>query len=349
MPRLAIWTNIFLITIHQTLKNGGLVKLQSFIRALGFSVLLSSSLVALAAYPDRPVTIIIGFPPGTGTDTVTRIMADRLSQRMGQQFLVENKVGVAGSIGAGIASKAKPDGYTLLVSASAPMSINPHIYKTLSYSPLTDFTPIGMLVWLPYLMVVNPNDPANTLQQFLANAQKSPTPVNYGSTGNGATSNLVMSVLAKRANIEMTQVPYKGSSQAQADVIGGQLPVTFDTLSSSIAMVRAGKLKPLAVATLKRTELAPDIPTVVEQGFPGFEIGAWLGLFGPVGLPPAIQKTLLNEINLILQEPETRAKLAKGGAEVRSSSSSGEFSVFLKNDYENTGKLIRDFNIKPME
>ena len=325
------------------------MKLQSFIRALIFSVLSSSCFVVLAAYPDRPVTIIIGFPPGTGTDTVTRIMADRLSQRMGQQFLVENKVGVAGSIGAGIAAKAKPDGYILLVSASAPMSINPHIYKTLSYSPLTDFTPIGMLVWLPYLMVVNPNDPANTLQQFLANAQKSPTPISYGSTGNGATSNLVMSVLAKRANIEMTQVPYKGSSQAQADVIGGQLPVTFDTLSSSIAMVRAGRLKPLAVATLKRTELAPEIPTVVEQGFPGFEIGAWLGLFGPVGLPPAIQKTLLNEINLILQEPETRAKLAKGGAEVRSSSSSGEFSVFLKNDYENTGKLIRDFNIKPME
>ncbi len=325
------------------------MKLQFFIRALGFSVLLSSSLVALAAYPDRPVTIIIGFPPGTGTDTVTRIMADRLSQRMGQQFLVENKVGVAGSIGAGIAAKAKPDGYTLLVSASAPMSINPHIYKNLSYSPLTDFTPIGMLVWLPYLMVVNPNDPANTLQQFLANTQKSSAPISYGSTGNGSTSNLVMSVLAKRANIEMTQVPYKGSSQAQADVIGGQLPVTFDTLSSSIAMVKAGKLKPLAVATLKRTELAPEIPTVVEQGFPGFEIGAWLGLFGPVGLPPAIQKTLLNEINLILQEPETRAKLAKGGAEVRASSSSGEFAVFLKNDYENTGKLIRDFNINPME
>jgi tripartite-type tricarboxylate transporter receptor subunit TctC len=268
---------------------------------------------------------------------------------MGQQFLVENKVGVAGSIGAGIVAKAKPDGYTLLVSASAPMSINPHIYKNLTYSPLTDFTPIGMLVWLPYLMVVNPNDPANTLQQFLANAQKSPTPISYGSTGNGATSNLVMSVLAKRANIEMTQVPYKGSSQAQADVIGGQLPVTFDTLSSSIAMVKAGKLKPLAVATLKRTELAPEIPTVVEQGFPGFEIGAWLGLFGPLGLPPAIQKTLLNEINLILQEPETRAKLAKGGAEVRASTSSGEFAVFLKNDYDNTGKLIRDFNIKPME
>ena len=325
------------------------MKLQFFIRALGFSVLLSSPFIALAAYPDRPVTIIIGFPPGTGTDTVTRIMADRLSQRMGQQFLVENKVGVAGSIGAGIAAKAKPDGYTLLVSASAPMSINPHIYKNLTYSPLTDFTPIGMLVWLPYLMVVNPNDPANTLQQFLANAQKSSTPISYGSTGNGATSNLVMSVLAKRANIEMTQVPYKGSSQAQADVIGGQLPVTFDTLSSSIAMVRAGKLKPLAVATLKRTELAPEIPTVVEQGFPGFEIGAWLGLFGPVGLPPTIQKTLLNEINLILQEPETRAKLAKAGAEVRTSPSSTEFAVFLKNDYDNTGKLIRDFNIKPME
>ena len=325
------------------------MKLQFFIRALGFSVLLSSPFIALAAYPDRPVTIIIGFPPGTGTDTVTRIMADRLSQRMGQQFLVENKVGVAGSIGAGIAAKAKPDGYTLLVSASAPMSINPHIYKNLTYSPLTDFTPIGMLVWLPYLMVVNPNDPANTLQQFLANAQKSSTPISYGSTGNGATSNLVMSVLAKRANIEMTQVPYKGSSQAQADVIGGQLPVTFDTLSSSIAMVRAGKLKPMAVATLKRTELAPEIPTVVEQGFPGFEIGAWLGLFGPVGLPPTIQKTLLNEINLILQEPETRAKLAKAGAEVRTSPSSTEFAVFLKNDYDNTGKLIRDFNIKPME
>jgi tripartite-type tricarboxylate transporter receptor subunit TctC len=297
----------------------------------------------------QTIRFIVPFTPGSGTDVVARLIANKVADSLGTSIFIENKPGAGGTIGAALVAKSAPDGYTFLVSASAPMSINPHIYKSLSYSPLTDFTPIGMLVWLPYLMVVNPNDPANTLQQFLANAQKSPTPISYGSTGNGATSNLVMSVLAKRANIEMTQVPYKGSSQAQADVIGGQLPVTFDTLSSSIAMVKAGKLKPLAVATLKRTELAPEIPTVVEQGFPGFEIGAWLGLFGPVGLPPVVQKTLLTEINLILQEPETRAKLAKGGAEVRSSSSSGEFVVFLKNDYENTGKLIRDFNIKPME
>ena len=142
------------------------MKLNRLIKFFGLIFLASNAMLALAAYPDRPVTIIIGFPPGTGTDTVTRIMADRLSQRMGQQFLVDNKVGVAGSIGAGIAAKAKPDGYTLLVSASAPMSINPHIYKNLTYNPLTDFTPIGMLVWLPYLMVVNPNDPAKTLQHF---------------------------------------------------------------------------------------------------------------------------------------------------------------------------------------
>lgn len=317
------------------------------------SMLLSGALLiagsvaqAQEKYPSKPVTIVVGFPPGTATDTVARLVGEKLSQRLGQQFIVDNRPGAGGSIGAGIGARAKPDGYTIMIGASAPQAINPHIYSKLSYDARKDFSPIGLLVWLPYLFVVAPDNPAKDLNGWLENARRNPSSVNYGTSGIGTTSHLVMSVLLSRAGVTMSHVPYKGSTQVQTDIIGGQVNATFDTMVSLLPMVKGGKLKALAVSTPKRTELLPNVPTVAEQGFPGFDMGAWLGLVAPAGVPAEIRNKLATEVNAILAEPETRKKLTQLGAEVRTSSSPEEFDGFLKREYEDWGKIVHEFNVK---
>ncbi|MDK3022650.1 tripartite tricarboxylate transporter substrate binding protein [Cupriavidus taiwanensis] len=306
----------------------------------------SQSTLAQDGYPSKPVTIVVGFPPGTATDTVSRVLAERLSQRLGQQFIVDNRPGAGGSIAAGIGARAKPDGYTLLVVGAASQAINPHLYNKLTYDAKKDFAPIGQLAWLPYLFVVNKDNPAKDLRQFLAQAKKSPNSVTYASTGVGTGAHLVMSVLLAKAGVQMVHVPYKGSGQAQTDLLGGQVMCSFDTMVSELAMVKSGKLKALAISTPRRSEIFPDVPTVAEQGFPGFDLGVWLGLIGPAGLPAEIQNRLAKEVNLILAEPETRTKLIQLGTEVRGTSSPQEFGKIIRTDYEYWGKVVRDFNVK---
>ncbi|MGE8613138.1 MAG: Bug family tripartite tricarboxylate transporter substrate binding protein [Achromobacter veterisilvae] len=198
---------------------------------------------AQAPYPARPVTILVGFPPGTATDTVARMLGDRLAQRLGQQFIVENKPGAGGSIAAGLGARAKPDGYTLMIGASAPQAINPHVYPNLNYDARKDFAPIGLLTWLPYLFVVGPDNPARNLNEFLAAVKAKPDQYTYATTGVGTTSHLVTSVLLSKAGARMIHVPYKGSSQAQTDIVGGRTYATFDTMVSSLALVKAGRAR----------------------------------------------------------------------------------------------------------
>ncbi len=323
-------------------------------RALGMLAAVAGSALLLAAqpalaqdkYPSKPVTIVVGFPPGTATDIVARTLGERLSTRLGQQFIVDNRPGAGGSIGAGIGARSKPDGYTIMIGASAPQAINPHVYSKLSYDARKDFSPIGLLVWLPYLFVVAPDNPAKDLKEWLDITRKNPDAVNYGTTGIGTTSHLVMSVLMSRAGLKLSHVPYKGSTQVQTDIIGGQISVTFDTMVSLLPMVKGGKLKALAVSTPKRTELLPNVPTVAEQGFPGFDMGAWLGFVAPAGVPAEIRNKLASEVNAILAEPETRKKLTLLGAEVRTTASPEQFEAFMKNEYDEWGKIVRQFNVK---
>jgi tripartite-type tricarboxylate transporter receptor subunit TctC len=317
---------------------------------VSFTFILISCLslqVNAQSYPNRVIKLVVPFPPGGLIDNAARLIGPELSKELGQPVVIENKPGAGGNLAAADVAKASPDGYTLLM-ASAPLSISPALYKTLPYNPAS-IEPIAVLGQLPNVLMVNPESGINTVADLVKRARANPGKLNYASNGNGTSLHLSAEMLKNQAGIFVVHIPYRGSTFANVGLVSKEVDFMFDNLPPALGLINGNKLKPLAVATLKRTELAPEIPTVVEQGFPGFEIGAWLGLFGPVGLPPAIQKTLLNEINLILQEPETRAKLAKGGAEVRTSASSPEFAVFLKNDYENTGKLIRDFNIKPME
>ncbi|HEY9319426.1 MAG TPA: tripartite tricarboxylate transporter substrate binding protein [Achromobacter sp.] len=306
----------------------------------------AAALAQDAPYPAKPVTILVGFPPGTATDTVARMLSERLAQRMGQQFIVENKPGAGGSIAAGLGTRAKPDGYTLMIGASAPQAINPHVYPNLNYDARKDFAPIGLITWLPYLFVVSPDNPARDLKGFLAAAKAKPGQLTYATTGMGTTSHLVTAVLLSKAGATMVHVPYKGSSQGQTDIVGGRTTATFDTMVSSLAMVKSGRLKALAVSTPERVAMLPDVPTVAEQGFPGFDMGAWLGLIAPAGIPPAIQERLAREMNAVLADTAVRDKLGELGAQVRTTPTPAAFGAMMKSEYDAWGAIVSEFKVK---
>ncbi len=296
-------------------------------------------------YPMRNVTIIVGFPPGTATDVVTRILAERLAVRLKKPFVIDNKPGQGGSLGAGAAAKAVPDGYTLLMSAPAPLAINPNLYAKLSYDPQKDFAPIGLTSWLSYILVVRPDLGVNTVPELVAKARANPGQISFASIGNGTTSHLLMTMLAQRTETRFNHIPYKGSAQSQTDVIGGQVDMTFDTVTSLLPHVKAGRLKAIAVSSLNRSGFAPNIPTISEQGVPGFDAGAWLGLLAPAGTPRAIVDKLHRELSQILDEPETRKRLADAGTEILKSSPE-EFAAHIRSEFLKWGKLVRESGAK---
>ncbi len=296
-------------------------------------------------YPNKAVTIIVGFPPGTATDSVGRVLGERFAQRLGKPFLIENKAGQGGSIGAAAAAKAAPDGYTLIISATAPMATNPHLYANLTYDPLRDFAPIGLLSWLPYALVVNSNSKINTFQDFLVQAKAQPGALNYASIGNGTTTHLLMTMLMQSTGVKLNHIPYKGSAQAQTDLIGGQVDLTFDTMVSVMPHVKSGRLRALAVSTLGRSKYAPEIPTLNELGVTGFDAGAWLGLLAPAGTPKPIVEKLNRELNAILEEPETQKRLLAMGAEILKGTPD-QFATHMKTEYTKWGKLVRETGVK---
>jgi tripartite-type tricarboxylate transporter receptor subunit TctC len=298
-----------------------------------------------AGYPSKMVTIIVGFPPGTATDSVARILSSRLATRLGQPFIVDNKPGLGGSLGAGAAAKARPDGHTLVLSATAPLATNPHLYAHLPYDSMRDFAPIGLTSWLPYVLVVNAESKTNTFPALIARAKAEPGKLNYASIGNGTTSHLLVTMLMQRTGTKMNHIPYKGSGQAQTDLLGGRVDLTFDTMVSAMPHVKAGKLKALAVSTLTRAKFAPEIPTLNELGLSGFNAGAWLGLLAPAGTPKPIVEKLNRELNAILDEPETQKKLLAIGAEIKKSTPD-EFSAFIKSENEKWGNLVRESGAK---
>ncbi|WP_151446675.1 Bug family tripartite tricarboxylate transporter substrate binding protein [Lacisediminimonas profundi] len=300
---------------------------------------------AAAGYPNRPVTLVVGFPPGTATDSVARVLAERFAARLGQPFIIENRPGQGGSIGAAVVAKAKPDGYTLVVSATAPMSINPYVYKNLTYEPMRDFAPIGLHTWLPYSLVVNTKSSINSFEDLKSKAAANPGALTFASIGNGTTSHLVMALLMQRTGMKLTHVPYKGSSQAQTDLIGGQVDMTFDTVVSMMPHIKSGKLKPLAVSTMKRSSHLPEVRTLNEMGVPNFEVGAWLGMLAPAGTPPAIIAKLNRELNAILDEPAPQQKLLGMGSEILKSTPE-EFTAHIKAENERWSKLVRDTGTK---
>ena len=292
------------------------------------------------SYPSRPIKVVVGFPPGQATDVIARLMAAKLAESLGQPVVVENRPGKGGSLGAEAVAKSPPDGYTLLVSATAPLATNFNLYPSVGYNPATDFAPISLMAWLPFVLIVNPSVPANTLAELIAYAKTRPGALSYASSGNGTTAHLTMEMLKKAAGIDILHVPYKGGVAALSDVMAGQLQMGWDTALFVLPHVKAGKVRAIATASPTRSPLMPDIPAAAET-VPGFSSGAWLGLVAPAGTPRDIVNRLNAELHKLMKTPELAEKLAGLGSEVLLSTPD-EFHEHIRRELVKWGKAVKD-------
>lgn len=297
-------------------------------------------------YPDKPISILIGFPPGTATDSIVRLIGDKLSKDMGQPIIVKNKPGAGGGLALAELAKTKPDGYTLALTASGPLGINPHIYKVTNYDALNDFAPIAQTSWLPFLLVTNKTKGLDSLAKLIAYAKANPDKLNYSSIGMGSTSHLLMAMLMYKADIKMLHIPYTGSSQSQAGVMAGDVDMTIDSMLTALPQVKSGRLNAIAVSTHNRARLDPTIPTFEEQGIADFNMGAWLGFVAPKGTDPAIIQKLFTQINIALKDPEVNEKLEALGAEVVTSASPAEFGKLIVDNYKTWGDLVKQAGVE---
>ena len=308
----------FLFMVLKVLANTSVKKKirQVFMLGLLPLVFLSGHSAMAIEYPGAPVRIIVGFPPGNATDTVARTLAVKLSEAFnGAPFVIENRPGAAGSIGTSAVAKADPNGLTLLVGSSGTLAINPWLYKNLPYDPIKDFAPITQLVSLPMYVVVHPSVPANSLAELVALAKQKPGALNYGSSGDGSSNHLVAAVLSATTGMDLTHVPYKGSGPALTDLLAGRLSLMVDTAPAVLQYIKAGKLKVLAVTKPSRTAILPDVPTVSELGYPGFNAQAWLGFLAPGGTPQATIDVLAKASAKILTSTSFLTQMASLGAE----------------------------------
>jgi tripartite-type tricarboxylate transporter receptor subunit TctC len=282
-------------------------------------------------YPSRPIRIVVPYAPGGGADMVARIVAKRVGETVGQTVVIENRGGAGSIIGTEMVAKAEPDGYTLLLGQSGPISINPAVYKDLRYDPERDFAPVTMTTAYPYILVVNAKMPVKSLQDFVALAKTKPGAMNYGTTGIGAANHLVTELFNGKAGLKMAHIPYRGTALAVADLVGEQVTVVFGDPVSVLPHMQAGTLRALAVTSPQRSAVAPDVPTVAESGYPGFDAIAWHGILAPAKTPPAIVKKLNAEIVSALQHPETRDLLVKQAMQTVGNTPE-EFAAFIKKD-----------------
>src|ERR1044071_8900797 len=284
-----------------------------------------------ADYPARPIKLVVPYAPGGGADGVARIVAKTVSESIGQPIVIENKGGAGAIVGTDLVAKAEPDGYTLLLGQSGPISINPAVYQSLPYHPQKDFAPVSMTTAYPYILVVNADRPVKTLAEFVALAKAKPGTMNYGSTGVGAANHLVAELFNSKAGLKMTHIPYRGTALATADLVAGQLTMVFGDPISVLPHIKSGKLRALAVTSLERSPVAPDVPTVAESGYPGFEALAWHGILAPAKTPPAVVKKLNEEIVKAVQEPATRELLANQAMQAVGNTPE-EFAAFIQKD-----------------
>jgi tripartite-type tricarboxylate transporter receptor subunit TctC len=309
-------------------------------------LLWSSASIAQAPYPNKPVKLIVGFAPGGSTDIVARIVAQRLGERLGQTVVVENKAGAGGTIGADITAKSAPDGYTLTLGTTSTHAIAAGAYSKLPYDPLADFTQISLVAVTPYLLVVNPQVNANNLAEFVALAKSQPGKLNYGSAGNGTATHLAMEMLKDAAGIDLLHVPYKANSQTDLAVLSGEVQAVFGSMPALLQNAKANKVRPLAVGTAARSPALPDVPTVTEQGYPGFEAALWLGIMGPANMPKPIVDRLHKELAAIVATPEFKAAMDANGAEPLGSKSADDFRDMLRGQVAKYVKITKALGIK---
>ena len=296
-------------------------------------------------FPDRPVKIIITFPPGGPGDLLARQIANRLKLMWDQTVLVDNRPGGNSVIGTEAGARSAPDGYTLLEATIGAFGVNPFLYKNLPYDPIKDFAPVTGLATQALLIAVRTESPIRSLADLVAQAKANPGKLTFATGGNGQGGHLAGSLFEIVAGVKMIHVPYKGSAPAVVDTLGGHVDLTFDGIANTLAHVRSGKLRPIAVTTRNRSPVAPEIPTVAELGYPGFDVGSWFGMVAPAGVPPAIVRKTSTAIQAILREPETARILANAGL-TPIPSSPEEFGAFLQAELSKWGEVVKVANIK---
>ncbi|MHA7681252.1 Bug family tripartite tricarboxylate transporter substrate binding protein [Cupriavidus sp. PET2-C1] len=313
---------------------------------LGISLPLCAPQAFAQAYPSKPIRLVVPFPPGGPTDTAARIIGQKMGESLKQTVVVDNRPGASGTIGAEAVAKSAPDGYTLMVLAT-PTLLAPHLISRKGYDIFKDFTPIGSAYDLPIVMVVNPQamPDVTDLQQYIARAKAKPGALNYTSAGNGSFGHLSTELLKSTGHFDVQHVPYKGSAPAISDLLVGQVPMMFSDMIAALPHIKAGKLRPIAVGSAKRVSFTPDVKTVAEQGFPGFEATAWGGLLAPAGTPKDVIAKLSAELKAALADPVVQEKMLGAGT-VAAYQPPEQLASRMRNDYKKWGKVIQDNGIK---
>jgi tripartite-type tricarboxylate transporter receptor subunit TctC len=311
---------------------------------LGMLLLSSAGLVSAQAYPTKPVKIMVGASAGGGTDIIARLLAEKLAEVYKASFVVENRPGASNTIAADMTAKAAPDGHTLLAATNTGQAIAPHLMK-LGFDPIKDLTPVALIVTVPNVLAVNADLPVKNVAELVALMKAKPDDFKFASSGVGSTQHIAGEGFKHSAGVKMIHVPYKGSSQAHLDLIGGNVQIMFDTTSSAMTHIKSGKLKALAVTTSQRSSELPNVPTLAEAGVPGFEMSTWYGLYVTAGTPRDVVLRLQTEMARILKLPDVQTKLKGLGGEP-GNVNADQFAALNKAEYERFGKLIKDANIK---
>jgi tripartite-type tricarboxylate transporter receptor subunit TctC len=327
---------------------GGVMPHATRRKLLGTAALaaLPLRLTAQSPYPNRPIKLMVGVPPGGTTDLVARVVGDQIGKQLGQPIVIENRGGAGGNIAAEVVAKAPADGYTLFLGPVGTMTINPFVYAKMPFDTLRDFAPISQLTSLPIVMVVHPGVPARNLREFIAFAKAKPGQASFASGGNGTQTHLAGEMLKAMTGIDMVHVPYKGTSPAMIDLLGGRVSAMFDQIATALPHIRAGKLVPIGVTTAKRAPIAPEIPTLAESGAPGFDATTWHGLLAPAGTPREIVNRLNTEVVKALSTPELIEKFKANGVDPVSSSPE-QFSALLQSELARWRDAVKAAGLKP--
>ena len=316
---------------------------------LAFAALLGTAAAGhaqpVSAYPAKPIRIIVQFTPGTSTDILARVVAQKMSEHWGQQVIVDNRPGAGGVVGTELGARALPDGYTLTMAVSSAFGINPTLYSKLPYDAIKDFAPIANLGLTPQVQVASPSSAFKSVKEFVAAAKEKPGQINYASLGSGTTSHLTMEMFRSAAGIKLNHVPFKGSADAHTQLIGGQIPVMFDAIPAVRPHIQSGKLRGLGIATLTRSAFLPDLPTIAESGYPGFEAVGWIGIAAPAQTPPAVLDKLNAEMKRILAQPDVKERLHTL-AFTPVGDSREQFAAYLKSEIAKWGKAVKESGAK---